>query len=126
MRTIGGVYNLVADPKWQDAQAKAPYKYRRRRRRRAQGRHSLLTAMNQALDEMDADGVARGDLEEIWRVGRIAQPRKRCMTQIDGAVDYRGRAIIGLRCPLYDGRQRPRRARGRPLIDSRQRGIRGS
>ncbi|HEY2891882.1 MAG TPA: transporter substrate-binding domain-containing protein, partial [Dongiaceae bacterium] len=24
LRTIGGVYNLVADPKWQDAQAKAP------------------------------------------------------------------------------------------------------
>ena len=26
LRTIGGVYNLSADPKWQDAQTKAPYK----------------------------------------------------------------------------------------------------
>ena len=72
MRTIGGVYNLdrrsqMAGSPGQgrptSTAATAPASARRI--------PTLLAAVNQALDDMDADGIARGDPEEIRRVGRL-------------------------------------------------------
>ena len=57
MRTIGGVYNLVADPKWQDAQEKAPYKFGGDGAGVRKEDTTLLKALNDALDAMDAEGV---------------------------------------------------------------------
>jgi ABC-type amino acid transport substrate-binding protein len=68
LRTIGGVYNLVADPKWQDAQAKAPYKYGGDGAGVRKEDESLLKALNDALDQMDADGVREAIFKKygVW------------------------------------------------------------
>lgn len=68
MRTIGGVYNLVADPKWQDAQEKAPYKYGGDGAGVRKEDVTLLTALNDALDQMDADGVREAIFKKygVW------------------------------------------------------------
>ncbi len=68
LRTIGGVYNLVADPKWQDAQAKAPYKYGGDGAGVRKEDVTLLKALNDALDQMDADGVREAIFKKygVW------------------------------------------------------------
>ncbi len=68
LRTIGGVYNLVADPKWQDAQEKAPYKYGGDGAGVRKEDVSLLKALNDALDQMDADGVREAIFKKygVW------------------------------------------------------------
>ena len=68
LRTIGGVYNLVADPKWQDAQAKAPYKYGGDGAGVRMEDVTLLKALNDALDQMDADGVREAIFKKygVW------------------------------------------------------------
>jgi ABC-type amino acid transport substrate-binding protein len=68
LRTIGGVYNLVADPKWQDAQAKAPYKYGGDGAGVRKEDETLLKALNDALDQMDADGVREAIFKKygVW------------------------------------------------------------
>lgn len=68
MRTIGGVYNLVADPKWQDAQEKAPYKYGGDGAGVRKEDVTLLKALNDALDQMDADGVREAIFKKygVW------------------------------------------------------------
>ena len=68
MRTIGGVYNLAADPKWQAAQDKAPYKYGGDGAGIRKEDTDLLAAVNQALDDMDADGTREAILKKygVW------------------------------------------------------------
>jgi len=68
MRTIGGVYNLTADPKWQDAQAKAPYKFGGDGVGVRKEDTALLAAINQAFDDMDADGSREAILKKygVW------------------------------------------------------------
>jgi len=68
LRTIGGVYNLVADPKWQDAQEKAPYKYGGDGAGVRKEDVTLLKALNDALDQMDADGVREAIFKKygVW------------------------------------------------------------
>ncbi len=68
LRTVGGVYNLVADPKWQDAQAKAPYKYGGDGAGVRKEDTALLQALNDALDAMDADGVREAIFKKygVW------------------------------------------------------------
>jgi ABC-type amino acid transport substrate-binding protein len=68
MRTIGGVYNLTADPKWQDAQAKAPYKFGGDGVGVRKEDTALLAAINQAFDDMDADGTREAILKKygVW------------------------------------------------------------
>ncbi len=68
LRTVGGVYNLVADPKWQDAQAKAPYKYGGDGAGVRKEDVALLKALNDALDDMDADGVREAIFKKygVW------------------------------------------------------------
>ena len=68
MRTIGGVYNLSADPKWQDAQAKASYKYGGDGAGVRKEDTALLKALNDALDAMDADGTRKAILTKygVW------------------------------------------------------------
>jgi ABC-type amino acid transport substrate-binding protein len=68
LRTVGGVYNLVADPKWQDAQAKAPYKYGGDGAGVRKEDTALLQALNDALDAMDADGVRKAIFKKygVW------------------------------------------------------------
>jgi ABC-type amino acid transport substrate-binding protein len=68
MRTIGGVYNLTADPKWQAAQAAAPYKFGGDGVGIRKEDTALLAAINQALDDMDADGTREAILKKygVW------------------------------------------------------------
>jgi ABC-type amino acid transport substrate-binding protein len=68
LRTVGGVYNLVADPKWQDAQAKAPYKYGGDGAGVRKEDTALLQALNDALDAMDADGTREAIFKKygVW------------------------------------------------------------
>lgn len=68
IRTIGGVYNLAADPKWQAAQDKAPYKYGGDGAGIRKEDTDLLAAVNQALDDMDADGTREAILKKygVW------------------------------------------------------------
>jgi ABC-type amino acid transport substrate-binding protein len=68
LRTIGGVYNLAADEKWQDAQAKAPYKYGGDGAGVRKEDTALLKALNDALDAMDADGTRQAILTKygVW------------------------------------------------------------
>jgi len=68
LRTIGGVYNLAADPKWQAAQDKAPYKYGGDGAGIRKEDTDLLAAVNQALDDMDADGTREAILKKygVW------------------------------------------------------------
>jgi ABC-type amino acid transport substrate-binding protein len=68
LRTIGGVYNLAADPKWQAAQDKAPYKYGGDGVGVRKGETRLLQAVNDALDAMDADGTREAILKKygVW------------------------------------------------------------
>jgi len=68
LRTIGGVYSLAADPKWQAAQAKAPYKYGGDGVGVRKEDSQLLAAVNQALDNMDADGTRQAILTKygVW------------------------------------------------------------
>jgi ABC-type amino acid transport substrate-binding protein len=68
LRTIGGVYNLAADPKWQAAQDKAPYKYGGDGAGVRKEDTDLLAAVNQALDDMDADGTREAILKKygVW------------------------------------------------------------
>lgn len=68
MRTIGGVYNLAADPKWQAAQDKAAYKYGGDGAGIRKEDTDLLAAVNQALDDMDADGTREAILKKynVW------------------------------------------------------------
>jgi ABC-type amino acid transport substrate-binding protein len=68
LRTIGGVYNLSADPKWQDAPAKAPYKYGGDGAGVRKEDTALLKALNDALDAMDADGTRKAILTKygVW------------------------------------------------------------
>ena len=68
LRTVGGVYNLVADPKWQDAQDKAPYKYGGDGAGVRKEDVTLLKALNDALDDMDADGVREAIFKKygVW------------------------------------------------------------
>ena len=109
LRTIGGVYNLAADPKWQDAQAKAPYKYGGDGAGVRKEDMTLLKALNDALDAHGCRRHPRGDLEEIRRVGRIPQqgidddkvaagPHKKGDRRLSP-----GAAIFGLRRPFVYG-----------------------
>ncbi len=68
LRTIGGVYNLAADPKWQDAQDKAPYKYGGDGVGVRKEDTALLAAINDGLDAMDADGAREAILRKygVW------------------------------------------------------------
>ncbi|MFO1091333.1 MAG: transporter substrate-binding domain-containing protein [Hyphomicrobiales bacterium] len=68
LKTIGGVYSLVADAKWQDAQSKAPYKYGGDGAGVRKEDTALLAAINAALDEMDADGTRPAILKKygVW------------------------------------------------------------
>jgi ABC-type amino acid transport substrate-binding protein len=68
MRVVGGVYNLVADPKWQDAQAKAPYKFGGDGAGVRKEDTTLLQALNDALDAMDADGTREAIFKKygVW------------------------------------------------------------
>jgi ABC-type amino acid transport substrate-binding protein len=68
MRVVGGVYNLVADPKWQDAQAKAPYKFGGDGAGVRKEDTTLLKALNDALDAMDADGTREAIFKKygVW------------------------------------------------------------
>jgi ABC-type amino acid transport substrate-binding protein len=68
LRTIGGVYNLSADPKWQDAQDKAPYKYGGDGAGVRKEDTALLQALNEALDAMDADGTREAIFKKygVW------------------------------------------------------------
>ncbi|HEY2111012.1 MAG TPA: transporter substrate-binding domain-containing protein [Dongiaceae bacterium] len=68
MRTIGGVYNLTADPKWQAAQAAAPYKFGGDGVGIRKEDTAPLAAINQALDDMDADGTREAILKKygVW------------------------------------------------------------
>ena len=68
LRTIGGVYNLAADPKWQDAQDKAPYKYGGDGAGVRKEDTKLLQALNDALDAMDADGTREAIFKKygVW------------------------------------------------------------
>jgi ABC-type amino acid transport substrate-binding protein len=68
LRTIGGVYSLAADAKWQDAQAKAPYKYGGDGAGVRKEDTALLKALNDALDAMDADGTRKAILTKygVW------------------------------------------------------------
>jgi len=68
LRNIGGVYNLAADPKWQAAQDKAPYKYGGDGAGIRKEDTDLLAAVNQALDDMDADGTREAILKKygVW------------------------------------------------------------
>jgi ABC-type amino acid transport substrate-binding protein len=68
LRTIGGVYNLAADPKWQDAQNKAPYKYGGDGAGVRKEDTKLLQALNDALDAMDADGTREAIFKKygVW------------------------------------------------------------
>lgn len=68
LRTIGGVYNLAADQKWQDAQAKAPYKYGGDGAGVRKEDTTLLKALNDALDSMDADGAREAIFKKygVW------------------------------------------------------------
>lgn len=68
LRTIGGVYNLAADPKWQAAQDKASYKYGGDGVGIRKEDTALLAAINQALDDMDADGTREAILKKynVW------------------------------------------------------------
>src|SRR5262249_17881108 len=64
LRTIGGVYNLAADPKWQAAQDKASYKYGGDGAGIRKDDTDLLAAVNQALDAMEARGTRGAGLKE--------------------------------------------------------------
>ena len=68
LRTIGGVYNLSADPQWQEAQPKAPYKYGGDGAGVRKEDAALLKAINDALDAMDADGTREAILKKygVW------------------------------------------------------------
>jgi ABC-type amino acid transport substrate-binding protein len=68
LRTVGGVYNLAADPKWQAAQAKAPYKYGGDGVGVRKEDTALLKAVNDALDAMDDDGTREAILKkyDVW------------------------------------------------------------
>jgi ABC-type amino acid transport substrate-binding protein len=68
LRTIGGVYSLQADPKWQDAQGKAPYKFGGDGAGVRKEDVALLKAINDALDAMDADGTREAILKKygVW------------------------------------------------------------
>jgi ABC-type amino acid transport substrate-binding protein len=68
LRTIGGAYNLAVDPKYQEAQAKAPYKYGGDGAGVRKEDTDLLAAINQALDDMDADGTRPAILKKygVW------------------------------------------------------------
>lgn len=68
LKTIGGVYNLVVDAKWQDAQAKAPYKFGGDGAGLRKEDAALLAAVNDALDAMDADGTRPAILKKykVW------------------------------------------------------------
>ena len=68
LRTIGGVYSLSADPKWQEAQTKAPYKYGGDGAGIRKEDMALLKAINDALDAMDADGSREAILKKygVW------------------------------------------------------------
>ncbi len=68
LKTLGGVYNLVADVKWQDAQSKAAYKYGGDGAGIRKEDTALLTAINDALDAMDADGSRPAILKKynVW------------------------------------------------------------
>jgi ABC-type amino acid transport substrate-binding protein len=68
LRTIGGVYSLSADPQWQEAQAKAPYKYGGDGVGVRKEDTALLKAINDALDAMDADGTREAILKKygVW------------------------------------------------------------
>ncbi len=68
LRTIGGVYNLAVDPKYQAAQAKAPYKYGGDGAGVRKEDTDLLQAVNDALDAMDADGTREAILKKygVW------------------------------------------------------------
>jgi ABC-type amino acid transport substrate-binding protein len=81
LRTIGGVYSLAADEKWQAAQAKAPYKYGGDGAGVRKEDVRLLQALNDALDAMDADGTRQKILEKygVWddslsRENMLAKP----------------------------------------------------
>jgi ABC-type amino acid transport substrate-binding protein len=68
LRTIGGVYNLAADEKWQDAQAKAPYKYGGDGAGVRKEDTNLLNALNEALDAMDSEGAREAIFKKygVW------------------------------------------------------------
>lgn len=68
MKVLGGVYNLVADVKWQDAQSKAAYKYGGDGAGIRKEDAGLLAAVNAALDAMDADGTRPAILKKynVW------------------------------------------------------------
>jgi cystine transport system substrate-binding protein len=68
LRTIGGVYSLAADPKWQAAQDKAAYKYGGDGVGVRKEDTQLLQAVNEALDAMDADGTRQAILTKygVW------------------------------------------------------------
>ena len=68
LRTIGGVLNLAVEPKYQEAQAKAPYKYGGDGAGVRKEDTDLLQALNDALDAMDADGSREAILKKygVW------------------------------------------------------------
>ncbi|MFT3989117.1 substrate-binding periplasmic protein [Aestuariivirga sp.] len=68
LRTVGGIYSLSADEKWQDAQAKAPYKFGGDGVGIRKEDTELLKAINDAFDAMDADGTREAILKKygVW------------------------------------------------------------
>ncbi|MEI6533836.1 MAG: ABC transporter substrate-binding protein [Verrucomicrobiaceae bacterium] len=68
LRTVGPVLFLAADPKWQDQQEKVPYVFGGDGIGVRKEDTTLLAALNDALNAMDADGTRQKILEkyELW------------------------------------------------------------
>lgn len=68
IRIIGGPMSLAANPEWQDRQNNAGYKFGGDGIGVRKEDTALLAALNQALDDMDADGVRQKILEKygLW------------------------------------------------------------